>query len=169
VAKPMEEMTQGDYEMTRISLGQATHEGDAHMFKESATCMLSQNEEYNQTMEQLEEHVRTLTSYVQEFLDPSVVPLPPMESITPISSFDPKTIKKAQGYSMQGRANDKWVEKILEKGKTLLPEIHSLFNFSFITASKKKMTKKEIEKDKSHWDNVLPLVSEMSNLDSHLL
>ncbi|KAH9293535.1 hypothetical protein KI387_041258, partial [Taxus chinensis] len=169
VTKPMEEMNQDDYELKRISLGQATHEGDAHLFRESTTQLLVQNEEYKQTMEQLEEHVRTLTAYVQSFLEPNVVPPPPIETIPPINNFDPQLIKKSQGYTMQGRANDKWVERILEKGKALLLEVLSLFEFSLATTSKVKVTKEEIEKEKSHWDSVFPLVSEMSNLDSHSL
>ncbi|KAH9292996.1 hypothetical protein KI387_041823, partial [Taxus chinensis] len=56
VIKPVEEMTPNDYEMTRVSLGQATHEGDAHLFKESSTQILARNEEYKKTIDQLEEH-----------------------------------------------------------------------------------------------------------------
>ncbi|KAH9320435.1 hypothetical protein KI387_015074 [Taxus chinensis] len=85
-AKLAEEMIQEDYELICILLGQATHKGDAHLFKEFVARTLTRNEEYKQTIEQLEEHVRTFIAYIQPFLELNTMP-PPVEDISSISSF----------------------------------------------------------------------------------
>ncbi|KAH9294224.1 hypothetical protein KI387_040573, partial [Taxus chinensis] len=56
VVNPISDISPYDYEMTTIPLGPTTHEGYAHLFKESSTRLLARNEEYKEKIEQLEEH-----------------------------------------------------------------------------------------------------------------
>lgn len=87
--------------MTHISLGQATYEGDAHLFIESTFCMFSQNQDYKRIIEKLEEHVITLTTYIQPSLEINTVPPPPPhEDIYPFSSFDLGMINNAYGHKI---------------------------------------------------------------------
>ncbi|KAH9307420.1 hypothetical protein KI387_035331 [Taxus chinensis] len=167
--KPIEDMTLSDYESTYISLGLASHEGDSHLFKESTSHLLTRNEEYKQTIVQLEEQVKTLSAYIQPFLEFDSISSLPLEDIPLINNVDPEAIKKAQGYIMQGKANEKWVEKIIEQGKALFPKVISLIKYNLVTLSEVKKAKEEFAKEVNHLDELFPSVSEMSPFDPHTL
>ncbi|KAH9294385.1 hypothetical protein KI387_040410, partial [Taxus chinensis] len=83
VDKSEQEISTTDFEITRISLGESTPEGDVHNLKETIFKVIERVEKGKQTQEQLEEQVQTLSTYIKYFLSSNTTPLDP----TPLTSL----------------------------------------------------------------------------------
>lgn len=103
------------YDIITITLGLKTYEGDDHLFHDSFTHLLIRNQEYKEIIDQLEDHIMTLTSYMKKFMDINVDSSLLIEEVTPVNSFSPESIIKSQGFTMQGRENNKWVNETLKR------------------------------------------------------
>ncbi|KAH9292248.1 hypothetical protein KI387_042565, partial [Taxus chinensis] len=169
VEKDESEMTTVDYNVSRISLGGSTHEGDVHNLRESAARLVERVEKGKQTQEQMEEHVRLLSSYIQTFLDPKAPPTSSTQTVSLIKKFDQRSIEEVHQFSKQGMITEAWVEGILMDGCKYIHEVSKTYEYIDTATQKIDGTLKAINNEISHWENLLPGVRSMANSNKNVL
>ncbi|KAH9321066.1 hypothetical protein KI387_015705, partial [Taxus chinensis] len=100
VDKPEQDLQASDLELSRISMGESTPEGEIHNLQETVTRVIGRVEKGQQTIEQLEEQAQVLSSFIKSLLSKDKVLDPtPLTALPPPVILSQDEVQSIKGYT----------------------------------------------------------------------
>ncbi|KAH9291257.1 hypothetical protein KI387_043552, partial [Taxus chinensis] len=171
--KDEKDLSMGDLELTRISLGESTPESEVHNLRETMSKVIERVEKGKSTQEQLEEQNQILSSFIKSLLaEDKVLDPTPLASIPPpaiLSNDEVQAIKDIHKHATYGKAMEAMVDELIITGFNFIEEAFKAYEKIAKIQLKFTTTLSGLDRELKLWSECIQDLRLMSETDVQIL